>query len=195
MHGPPLSYGSCWFPRQQYPFVTVGTPDANNAPAQSVGHIEFTVVPGVPGPPDDSHVYIDASVSDVRCGAAVDPPPPGAAATCQQGNDPGFPDYDGQLEGRVPIRITDTLNSPDPSGTGPGTMTDYTFSFPVPCFTTADTSIGSTCATATEADAVVPGIVPEGNRAIWQMDRVNLYAADSSAPSDALFETQGVFVP
>lgn len=194
-HGAPLALPSCRFPRQAYPFVTVGTGDANGANANSVGFVQFDVKAGTPGPPNDAHVYIAAKVSDVRCGAAVDPPPPGSVGLCDSANDTGFPDYGGALEVRVPVRITDTLNSPDPDGTGPGTMSDYTFAVPLSCTTTASTSVGSTCVTATEANAVVPGIVPEGNRAIWRMGQVEVHAADPSAPPDALFETQGVFVP
>jgi dipeptidyl aminopeptidase/acylaminoacyl peptidase len=83
-HGAPLAFPSCRFPRQVYPFVTVGTPDANGAPAKSVGYVQFDVAAGMPGPPNDSHVYITAKVSDVRCGAAVDPPPPSAAGLCER---------------------------------------------------------------------------------------------------------------
>jgi len=194
-HGEPLSYPSCRYPRQQYPFVTVGTPDANGAPANSVGYVRFSVVAGRPGPPDDSHVYIAAMVSDVRCGAAVDPPPPDAAGQCDSANDPGFPDYGGQLSVQVAVRITDTLNSPDPSGTGPGTMSDYKLDVPLPCAVSPDTTVGSTCSTTTEADAVVPGIVPEGNRAIWELGQVQLDAVDSSGTPVGVFETQGLFVP
>jgi Tol biopolymer transport system component len=194
-HGAPLAFPSCRFPRQSYPFVTVGTGDANGAEANSVGFVQLDVKPGTPGPPDDAHVYIAAKVSDVRCGAAVDPPPPGSVGLCDSANATGFPDYGGALQVRLPIRITDTLNAPDPAGTGPGTMTDYELAVPLPCATTASTDVGSTCITATEAGAVVPGIVPEGKRAIWQLGQVEVHAADSSAPPDALFETQGVFVP
>jgi hypothetical protein len=195
-HGAPLSFPSCRFPRQQYPFVTVGTPDANGAPAKSVGYMRFDVLRGTPGPPNDSDVAIAAKVSDVRCGAAVDPPPPGAAGECDSSNDNGFPDFGGGLSARVTLRITDKLNSPDPAGTGPGTMTDYTFAVPVSCAVTGDTTIGSTCSTNTTADAVVPGIVPEGNRAVWEMGQVQLWAVDSSSGAPVgVFETQGVFVP
>ena len=49
-------------------------------------------------------------------------------------------------------------------------------------------------------DALVPGIVKEGARAIWQLDQVRLYdgGADSdgdTAADNSLFADAGLFVP
>jgi hypothetical protein len=70
---------------------------------------------------------------------------------------------------------------------------------PVPCAATADTTVGSTCAVSTSANAVVPGSVQSGNRAIWQMGQVQVYdggASGAAGAADAtLFEDEGVYVP
>ena len=66
-HGPPLAFPSCNPPAQSSSSLTVGSPDANGAGANSVGSIRIKVVVGAPGPPDDSDVLLTGSVSDVRC--------------------------------------------------------------------------------------------------------------------------------
>jgi hypothetical protein len=84
-------------------------------------------------------------------------------------------------------------------GQDAGTVQDTSFPVTVPCAATAGTSIGSTCAISTSANAVLPGSVQSGNRAIWGMGQVQVYdggAKGTAGASDAkLFEDQGVFVP
>jgi hypothetical protein len=77
----------------------------------------------------------------------------------------------------------------------------------VPCDpTNNDSTIGSECSTSTSANAVLPGTVREGKRAIWALDQIELEdgGQDSSAfgqqpapPDDGnrAFLRQGVFVP
>ena len=64
---------------------------------------------------------------------------------------------------------------------------------------TADTTIGSTCAVSTSANAVTPGAVKSGKRAVWGLGQVQVYdggASGVAGSSDAtLFMDQGVFVP
>jgi hypothetical protein len=67
---------------------------------------------------------------------------------------------------------------------------DFTYQFSVPCQTTADTSIGSTCTTSTTANALTAGTVNAGVRTVWQLGSAGLYDANGN-----LFETQGVFAP
>ena len=51
-----------------------------------------------------------------------------------------------------------------------------------PCNQTPDPAVGSTCAVTTTADAVIPGMVREGRRAIWQMSEpVKVYDAGPDA--------------
>jgi hypothetical protein len=59
----------------------------------------------------------------------------------------------------------------------------------VPCAATS-TAEGGICSTATTFDAVVPGAVAEGARAIWQLDTVEVL--DGSGDP---FARQGIFIP
>ena len=74
-------------------------------------------------------------------------------------------DYAGEVGIQLPIRIVDRANT----GPGPGVVTDTTFLVPVPCAPTGDTTIGSTCALNTTFDAVVPGVITEGKRTMWEL--------------------------
>jgi hypothetical protein len=191
-HGPPLAFGSCNPPSQTAPGITVGTPDANGAAAKSLGWFRLRVVPGVPGPPDDSDVLIDGSITDVRCTA-----PP--VAVCG-GPQPGGPDWAGVLSTHLGLRITDKWNdvptceegSPCPEPV-PATVTDFTFPVDLPCTETASVSIGATCSVSTSAQALMVGSVRDTRRAIWQLDQVAVY--DTFSEPDSLFAVQGVFVP
>jgi hypothetical protein len=56
------------------------------------------------------------------------------------------------------------------------------------------------CTAGTSLDALVPGTVKEGRRAVWQLGRVELWdgGADGDAQTpaaDTLFATQGLFIP
>lgn len=64
-HGPPLAFPSCNPPVQSSTAITVGSPDANGAAANSEGNVKLEVLVGVPGPPDDSDVIITSSLTDV----------------------------------------------------------------------------------------------------------------------------------
>ena len=61
------------------------------------------------------------------------------------------------------------------------------------------TTIGSTCSLNTTADAVLPGVVKETRRAIWQLGQVQVFDGGSdgvvSTTPNTLFLTQGIFVP
>lgn len=192
-HGPPLAFGACSQPAKASSHLTVGTPDANGAAARSVGFLKLLVAPGTPGPPTDTQVWIDYSITDVRCD--------GAATTCGAANTVGGADYVGELEGRFTLRGTDKRNGPDQNE--PATMTDYTFKWAAPCTETPDPAVGAVCSRRRlSMDAVVPGIVLnlEGKRAIWGLEELRFY--DGGADGDAatstdneLFMTQGLFVP
>ena len=193
-HGPPLSFGSCSSPAPASQYVTIGTPDANGAAANFAGSVRWTAYLGIPGPPHDTQSFFENRFTDLRCTAA--------AATCGSTNAAGGADYTGELEGVIALRITDHFNGPDPQfgGAEPGTMTDYTFRFRVPCASTADTAVGSTCNNVINPSAVVPGWTPEGKRSIFEMDQARFYdgGADgvaSSVGDNTLFAVQGLFVP
>jgi hypothetical protein len=70
----------------------------------------------------------------------------------------------------------------------------------VPCTATAaNTAIGSSCTLNTTVDALVPGTIKEGRRAMWALGqvRVNDGGPDGvvSTTPNTLFLVQGVFVP
>jgi hypothetical protein len=110
----------------------------------------------------------------------------------------GLGDYTGQLALRLPLRITDRDNGGTAS-TDHGTVQDASLDVPVQCSATASTSVGSTCAITTTVDAVAPGAAREGERALWALDKVQVFdgGADgvASTSPNTLFAVQGIFVP
>ena len=191
-HGPPLAFPSCNPPVQSSTSLTIGSPDANGAGANSVGFIKLGVVVGTPGPPDDSDVNITASATDIRCKAGV--------AACGSANAADGADYTGELEGTAQIRISDHFNAVAPGGgTDPATVIDIPFPVVTPCAATASTAVGSTCAITTSANAVVPGAVKDGKRAIVEIGQLQVFdgGTDGVAATDpnTLFSVQGIFIP
>jgi hypothetical protein len=166
-----LSFDSCNPPTQTSTQLTLGTPDANAKAANSVASLRIGVIPGIPGPPDDAVANLITSISDVR-------------------NASDLTDYTGNLEMRVPLRITDKSNTPYPGGPGPGTVVDFTFTWNVPCSATADPNIGADCSLFTTADTLLPGSALEGRRAIWQTQEIEV--RDGAGQP---FLRQGVFIP
>ena len=170
VHGPPLVFDSCGPPRRESSELTIGTPDANGRAATSVGSAQFNVL--------QSDVGVSVSVSDVRRASDLS-------------------DYTGEMRLEPVLRITDRHNGP--TGTEPATGQDQSLPITVPCAGTTGAT-GATCAIATTVNAVVPGTVLEGKRAVWELDAVRLYdgGADglaATAGDNELFARQGVFVP
>jgi hypothetical protein len=94
------------------------------------------------------------------------------------------------------LRIVDKNNGPSETATAQ----DTPFRVTVPCTTTSNTSIGSSCSVNTTADAVAgAGAIQEGKRALWQLGqvRVNDGGADgvASTTPNSPFMVQGVMVP
>ena len=165
-HGAPLSFGSCAPPAQSSSFLTVGTPDANGAPAQGIAWLQMKAVLGDEGTGlDEADVQLDATSTDVRLSS-------------------GLGDYTGELQARVDLQVTD--RSSGPAGDEPATGQTVSFRFAVPCQATASTSVGSTCTVATTADALAAGTIKESVRTIWQLDSVRLFdgGADGVAATD-----------
>ena len=104
-------------------------------------------------PADEADVMLDASITDVH---RIDM----------------TTDYLGTLEAVTQLRITDKLSGT--SAADPGSMLDYPLELRMPCTPVAGTP-GSTCAAVTSADALVPGLVTEGKRAVWQLGQVDVY--------------------
>ena len=177
-HGAPLSFPSCNPPAQVSDWLTVGTPDANGATANSIGSVRLDVQPGDPATPaDEADVRIAASLTDVR-------------------NKTGLADYTGELQAKLSLRITDKYNGASLTENATG---DTPFLVTVPCTSTASTSVGSSCAITTTADAVTPGSVLETRRSIWELGPVQVYDGGpdgvASTADNTLFADQAVFVP
>ena len=194
VHAAPLSYQSCNPPVQTSPNVTVGSPDANGAGANSIGFIKLVVTNG-PGTAD-ADVAITANITDVRC--------QGATVACGAANAAAGPDYVGALLGTASLNITDHNNS-NPAVPGdpfddPATGTQPAFPVVTTCSATAaNTAQGSTCAANTTANATAPGAVTEGKRGIVEISQLRvLDGGPDGTPNtgnESLFEVQGIFIP
>ena len=88
-HGPPLAFPSCSGPVPESAWLTVGTPDANGAAANSSGSLSLTTQVGNPSTTaDEADVLVISSLTDVR-------------------NKTGLTDYTGQLQAKIALRLTD----------------------------------------------------------------------------------------
>jgi PKD repeat protein len=187
-HGPPLASASCSTPAQASSTLTVGTAGSNGAASNMVGMVRLDVCPSSGCAAPD--VRIRASVTDVRCKVA--------GTACGAANAAGGPDYTGELRMTAALRITDGRNGA--ALADPATVSDTSFPVTVPCAATAaNPAAGSTCAVATTANAVVPGSVTGGARAIWGLGQVEVHdgGADGlvSTSPNSVFAVQGIFVP
>ena len=185
-HGAPLAFPSCNPPVQTSNFLTVGSPDANGAGANSTGFILLRVDAI---PPED--VLITSTISDVRCQAAT------AAAVCNSANTAAGPDYSGQIQGNATIRISDHYN-----GAGlneAATVVDIPFPVNGSCANTAVTTQGGLCTVNTTANTVVPGAVKDNQRGIVEVGQLQVSdgGADGqvSTADNTLFMVQGIFIP
>ena len=182
---------TCAPPVPASPNLTLGTPDANGAAANSTGAVTLRAC----APPSCSggDVVIGSGITDVRC--------QGGVATCGATNAAGGSDYVGELDLRLAVRLTDRGNASAPGGgTDQVTVSDFAFPITIGCTSTADDTIGSDCNIQTSANTITPGAAASGARAVWQLDTVKLRDAgpdgivsvqDGSTP----FAAQGVFVP
>jgi hypothetical protein len=178
-HGAPLDSRSCRPPVQSSSVLTIGAPDVNNLAANFTGTVRLTAVVGNGATEaDEADVRILVTLTDVR-------------------NRPSLTDYVGRVTMRSNVQITDNSNSAEPPE--PGTMQRINYSAPVDCVSTLSTSIGSTCTASTTADALVPGTVIEGRRAIWEFGQIEVKDAGPNGIAgdgdDATFLREGIFVP
>ena len=184
---------SCAPPAQTSSFLTIGAPDANGAPANSVASVRLTAIVGGAGPPEDSDVAIEINVTDVRCKTGV--------STCGAANSQAGADYTGELTPNAAFRLTDANNGGRRVGSsdGAGPFLAGSAQVQVPCTATASTAIGATCAWTTTLDAVNPGIVLDGKRAVWQIGQVEVLDGGSdgeaSTTPNSRFLVQGIYAP
>jgi hypothetical protein len=177
-HGAPLSYGSC-SPPVQPSLLTIGSPDANGAGANSVGSVLLSTIVGNPSTPaDEADVKLELSLTDVR-------------------NKSNLSDYTGLVYLNFTLRATDRNNG---SGSDPATLIDLSLGPAFNCAATASASVGSTCGGTTTFDAIYPGIVKEGVRSVWDFKQATVYDAGPDGNpytfgDNQPFARQGVFVP
>ena len=180
-HGAPLSVPSCSPPQPASDHLTIGTPDANGKGVASMGVVtlkEQGESPINPNNGDQADVHIDTSLTDVR-------------------NQGDLTDYTGELRYVLALRITDRENGDELEY--PATASDVTLSFSTPCAATAGPE-GGTCSLSTTADAVLPGVVKEGERAVWALGDLQVFDGGSDGDGDTtadntLFAEPGLFVP
>jgi hypothetical protein len=183
-HGAPLAFPSCSAPVPISPNVTVGTADSNGAPTRFIGSVRLDAQPGNPATvADEADVLVAASFTDIRCTASTD--------ACTAGE---LSDYTGSLRLVLPLRLTDAEVH------GLAATSEGSLSVPIACSATADTTVGSTCATTTTVNSLLPGAVHEGRRSIWELGRLEVWDGGQDGSlftrdDDALFATQGLFVP
>ena len=109
-------------------------------------------------------------------------------------------DYTGELQGepRRPDHRSQQRSFTDPD---PATSEDAPFPITVQCVTTAliRAPTGGNCSLSSSLNAIAPGAVVEGKRAIWELGPVEVFdgGADGLAATtpNALFARQGIFVP
>ena len=182
-HGPPLAFPSCSPPDQRSLYATVGTADSNAQPTKSSGQVRIDAIVGDPATPaDEADVTIAAHIGDIRCRLAN--------YRCAG---PALSDYTAALRGVFELQVTDRLNGY--TETRAGTLTPIEMSFPIPCSPTPDTTVGSSCDVMTTMDSLLPGMVRERKRAIWQLE--SLVVEDGTDPEEprTLFARPGLFVP
>jgi hypothetical protein len=67
------------------------------------------------------------------------------------------------------------------------------------CTATDELTIGSTCATSTSANAVMPGLVRDYARAVWELGQVQVNDGgpdgDAETQDNTPFMVQGLFAP
>jgi hypothetical protein len=177
-HGPPMAYPSCHV-RLTSEILTVGK--------KSTGRVRMQPRRGIAGNlTDEADVELEVHITDVSC--------QGARHNCVQ-EEPWPWDYAGDVQARIPVRITDRFNGAG-ADDGSATAMEAPLVFVVPCLATADTTIGSTCSLNTSADAVLPGSVPEGKRSVWELGQVAVYDPGFywDGQDRKQFLRQGVFV-
>jgi hypothetical protein len=186
-HGGPLVFPSCSPPVQSSSSLTIGSPDANNAGANSIGTILLRVKASSP-----EDVLINSSISDVRCRPGV------SATVCGSANTADGPDYSGEIQGNAQIRISDHYNGPGLNEAA--TVTDIPFPVNGTCANTStNAAVGGTCTVATTANTVVPGSVKDTQRGVVEIQQlqINDGGVDGlvATTPNTLFEVQGIFIP
>jgi hypothetical protein len=186
-HGGPLVFPSCNPPVQSSSYLTVGSPDANGAGANSSGYILLRVKASSP-----EDVLITSQISDVRCRTGT------ASTVCNSANAADGPDYSGEIQGNAMIRISDHYNGPNLNEAA--TVIDIPFPVNGTCANTAtSTAVGGLCTVNTTANTVVPGSVKDTQRGVIEIQQLQITDGGQdglvATAGNTLFEVQGIFIP
>jgi len=186
-HGPPLAHPSCNPPSRESSTLTVGTPDANGFPANSVSYMRFKVISGVPSTEaNEADVELIVRITDVR-------------------NHPSGTDYSGKVLLRANLQMTDQRNAAEMPEWG--TTQSLPFVWPVQCVETTATTRGSNCNATTSTNALYPGAVVESRRAMWELGQGSVLdpgpngtGYESCPPTcgdgdETVFMRQAIFIP
>jgi hypothetical protein len=184
-HGAPLAFPSCSPPVESSQYLTIGTPDANGAAANSIGHTLLRVIDSTP-----DEVRITGSISDVRC------KPGTATSVCGGANAHDGPDYSGQLQLDAIVRISDHDNGPNRDEAA--TVQDIPLVGQLTCVNTPDTTIGGLCNVPPPTClGCFPG--PDGQRLVAGITQIRIFDGGSdgqvSTAGNTLFMKQGFFIP
>jgi glucose/arabinose dehydrogenase/PKD repeat protein len=178
-HGPPLAHPSCAPPVRTSPHLTVGTPDANGAAAGSTGNVKLGAIPGIAATPEDeADVSIALVLGDVRSTGTL-------------------ADYAGEVQLRAALTLTDRGSGA--AANESATVQELVVPVTAPCSPTPDPDAGSRCSVVSTLDAVLPGAVPEGTRAVWETGQIEVLDGgpdgDADTPGNQVFARQGLFAP
>jgi hypothetical protein len=70
---------------------------------------------------------------------------------------------------------------------------------PVDCEPTGNTGLGGSCSVSTTANALSPGMIPEGDRTVVGMGQIQVEDGGpdnlAATQDNSLFAVQGIFVP
>ena len=94
------------------------------------------------------------------------------------------------------IRITDSYNGPTQNAGA--TVVDIGFPVPLDCLPSPG-SLGSTCGVNTSANALTPGTVRAGDKAIWQLGETQVLDSGPDGTrgnsDDDVLAVQGIYLP
>jgi hypothetical protein len=183
-HGAPLAFPSCNPPVQSSNYLTVGSPDANGAAANSTGVVTFKVNG------TSSEITVGTTITDVRC------LPGTGAAVCNSPNAADGPDYSGQLQANNTIRITDHYNGPGLDETA--TVVDIPNPVNLTCANTTSTTTGGVC-TVGSMPPCPPNCPTPGRRQVVEFGQIEVLdgGPDGSlgTADSTVFMRQGIFIP
>jgi hypothetical protein len=185
-HQGAIAARSCAPPVQESSYLTVGTPDANGAAANSIGSALIKVKTTSP-----EDLLSSLSISDVRCRPGT------SQSVCNSPNAADGPDYSGNLQLLATIRISDHNNGPNQNEAA--TVVDVPFPVTVYCHNTADTSTGGLCNDPGPPCVSCPVQNLDGYRTVVEIAQIQIFDGgsdgDVNTPGNTVFMRQGVFIP